>query len=485
MKSKSPRSNSLWLITAVGLLAILLLFGLAALPHQPAAHAQQAPREILVNAVCSNQVDHEHIRFGLESSHYYKFLGKTNNWYEIKTTIYKTNQDGITVDTRLILYRHNPLEHPGQPILAQNDDTNDPSGGTHQMYSSLIEYRTLENDYYWVEVQNMRPGGEGSYCLEVKLKPDGPSIVDKCEPNDTFEQACEIQLQAQIGENEGKVPEHHPTTTVPSGDIPDPQGKTIFNFAPLSGSGPDQDYFKVWVKAGERYTCETYNLSQVNDTAMTLYNQHRVVIGSNEDTAIANRASKVQHVNSTYTGWMYIHVRPVIEINYDYAHYYTYQLKCTRGAAPIDNYVPPPPPPANSGTGQATLPEEAEEAVAAIEVTPAAPAVGPVAFVALSQPVATATPDLPSRSLSFTIHVYYDRNDNQSKDPDEGIANLPIYIYTDSSDKPLQTTTSQGGAVIVGLETSSPSVQLVIPYLGVNQEIPVRSIQDVHVRVAP
>lgn len=123
--------------------------------------------------------------------------------------------------------------------------------------------------------------------------------------------------------------------------------------------------------------------------------------------------------------------------------------------------------------------------MAAIEDSPTAAVVGPVAFVALSQPPATAEPDLPSRSLSFTIQVYYDKNDNQSKDPDEGIANLPIYIYTDSSDKPLQTITSQGGAVMIGLETTSSSLQLVIPYLGVNQEIPVSSIQDVHVRVAP
>lgn len=329
INNKPVRTNSLWLVTAVGLLAMLLLFGLAA------AHAQQAPREILVNAECNDASKHEHIRFGLESSHYYSFWAKAGQSYKVSTKIYATNTDGLALDTRLLLFRHNPLEHPGQPILAENDDVVQPAGSAtaQDLYASSLEYLISENGYYWIEVQNVRAGGEGSYCLEVKLMlpRDTQRRFDVCEPNDTFEQACEIELQAQISN----------TNTMQTNEIPKPD--LTFNFAPLSGAGPDQDYYKIWVKAGERYTCETKDLTAINDTALALYDQHRVRLGSNDDVEIGKRTSKVQHVVATYTGWLYIHVWPVVEVNYEYAHLYEYQLKCTRDAAPIDNYVPPPP----------------------------------------------------------------------------------------------------------------------------------------------
>jgi hypothetical protein len=496
INNKPPRTNSLWLVTVVGLAAVLLLLSLSALSHQPTVYAQQTPREILVNAQCSPE--HEHIRFGQESSHYYWFWAKRGLRYQISTNIFDTNQDGLTVDTKLLLYRHNPLEHGDQPILAENDDiipTPTPITGNssdprpQDLYQSLLEYVVPEDGYYWVEVQNMRPGGEGSYCLKITLIEHQVSRTDICEPNDTIQQACEILLKGiVVGEEGNGNNPYQPANTPPSNGI-------VFNFAPMFGFGPDQDFYKLWVRENETYTCKTHNLSQGNDTLITLYNHHGIELGWDDNSGPDLRSSEITQ-NITYDGWLYIRVSPVVEVNYQYAHHYTYQLECDKlelaSTAPVDHKIPASE--ANNTAGQAlhlktpnpsTVPSPHDDEIVVAEATPAAPAVGPVAFVALSQPAATATPDLPSRSLSFTIQVYYDRNDNQSKDPDEGIANLPIYIYADSSDKPLQTTTSQGGAVMVGLETSSPSVQLVIPYLGVSQEIPVGAVEDIQLRIAP
>ncbi|MFO7538315.1 MAG: hypothetical protein R6X32_09680 [Chloroflexota bacterium] len=480
INNKPPRTNSLWLVTVVGLAAVLLLLSLSALSHQPTAHAQQTPREILVNAQCSPE--HEHIRFGQESSHYYWFWAKRGLRYQISTNIFDTNQDGLTVDTRLLLYRHSPLEHPGQHPLAESDDlavplTPTPDGSPppppQAYYQSAIYYIIPEDGYYWVQVENIIAGGEGSYCLQIMLLAHNP-FADRCEPNGSFAEACEIQNNTKINANF-------------AGYYLDNAGKP---------EQDERDFYKLWVATPGLYECKIVyrsNIWTVEDAEINLifYDHDRFYLdpdtSSSREGDPAN-ASTSASVNVGFPGWLYILAEPDKEIT-ENGDRYAYELTC---AGPLLPTPTPTPTPTSITVRQQTAPISTATPT---YITPTHPSLatstphamlpGPVAFVALSQPAATATPDLPSRSLSFTIQVYYDRNDNQSKDPDEGIANLPIYIYADSSDKPLQTTTSQGGAVMVGLETSSPSVQLVIPYLGVSQEIPVGAVEDIQLRIVP
>jgi hypothetical protein len=488
MRNKSPRPNTVWLATAVCLAAVLLLLSLSALNHQPTVYAQQTPREILVNAQCSQA--HEHVRFGLESNHYYWFWAKRGLRYQVSTNIFDTNQDGLTVDTRLFLYRHSPLEHPGQHPLAESDDlavplTPTPDGAPlppQAYYQSAIYYVIPEDGYYWVQVENRIAGGEGSYCLQIMLLAHNP-FADRCEPNGSFDEACEIQNNTKINANF-------------AGYYLDDKGQP---------KKDERDFYKLWAATPGLYECKIVYRSSIwqeggsKKINVTFYDHDRFYLDpdtSSPDTSpngkgVSANTSTSASVNVATSGWLYILAEPSKAITDDEiktnGDRYTYELTCVGPLVPT-----PTPTPTSVTVRQQTAPISTATPT---YITPTHPSLatstphamlpGPVAFVALSQPAVTATPDFSSRSLSFTIQVYYDRNDNQSKDPDEGIANLPIYIYTDSADKPLQTTTSQGGAVMVGLETTSPSVQVVIPYLGVSQEIPVGAVDDIQVRIAP
>lgn len=494
MRKESSRALFIWLATAVGLIALLILPGLLAPQSRLIAHAQPAPREILVNAQCSEQ--HEHIRFGQESSHYYYFWAKRGLRYQASTKIFATNQDGLAVDTQLFLYRDNPLEHHGQHPLAQSDDLPIPLTPTPQSqptatpppqayYQSAMYYTIPEDGYYWVQVENRIAGGEGSYCLQILLLAQNP-FADWCEPNDSFAEACELQNNVTISANF-------------AGYYLDNQGN------------PEQDkrdFYKLWATTPGVYQCQAiYRSNSWTDNnshkiIFTFYNHDRLYLDAhkiNNEEDATSPTNVVADVTVQAPGWLYILVEPVPLINNTEGDKYVYELACSGPllptptpttpviAHPIDNYNPAPPPNPWQATvtpSGASLPD-AGEAVAAVEETPAAPAlaVGPVAFVALPQPAATPLSIAAGRAISFTVQIYHDKNDDQIKDPDEGIVNLPVYIYGGAA--PLQMITGMGGGVFVGLETNQNMVRLVIPYLGVDQEIPAANIHDIRIRIAP
>ena len=337
--------HKIWgfLLSLLSLCALLLVINLLSQSPQPAhAHtAQQTnnpPLEILVNNVCSKYNDSsttnnptpqagqdERFRFGDENSHYFKFWGKSGNVYKITTNLFNgpSVNPVIGVDTVLYVYRDNPLEHPGQTPLEQNDDkiilvtpipdaANDP-------YESEITFLAEEDRYYYIEVRNLVENGNGTYCLGIEFRPDltdATHLPDKCEPNNSFELACEVQIEPF----DGKA-----------------YTAQTFNFKPPEETSADYDYYKIWVKPGERYTCTTTVIQLGNDTKMTLFDEHENVLGVNDDKPLepyvsdvdeGTRSSKVIS-NIGYTGWLYILVEPVVdEVDFELGHRYTYKFEC-------------------------------------------------------------------------------------------------------------------------------------------------------------
>ena len=500
--------HKLWgfLLSLLSLCALLLAINLTSQSPQPAhAHTTQQtnnpPREILVNNECSkfNDVEKdgaqtvptdaavEKYRFGNETSHYYRFRGKAGNIYKITTNIFNgpTIDPVIGVDTILFLYLNNPLENPNEPIFRQNDDKlileitdqevideqNDP-------YESEIEFLAEETRYYYIEVQNLIESGNGTYCLGIEFRSDfidNNSFPDKCEPNNSFISACEIQINPNI------------TGTM--------------NFKPSEGVGPDIDFYKIWVKPGERYTCSTTVTKLGNDTKMTLFSddQYDAVLGVNDDKPLepnvteiisGTRSSKVVS-NIGYTGWLYILVEPVVdEVDFEFGHLYQYNFNCTGQifSQPIDSHQPAPnntwdaPASSNSAVPQTgnTI-ETVAEATPTTQVVVSNPEA--VSFVALPPRTPTPPPAQPGIPATFTLQIYHDANGNEQKDEGEGVSNLPVYLYTGLTATPLQALTTEGGAVFVNTETAVGTIQLFVPYLNINQEIAVNDVQDIRLRV--
>ena len=319
--------HKIWgfLLSLLSLCALLLAINLTSQSPQPAhAHTTQQTNnpslEILVNNVCSKYNDSdtnnnptpeaggdERFRFGDENSHYFKFWAKSGNVYKITTNLFNgpSVNPVIGVDTVLYVYRDNPLEHLGQTPLEQNDDkvilvtpvpdtANDP-------YESEITFLAEEDRYYYIEVRNLIENGNGSYCLGIEFRPDlkPDHFPDKCEPNNSFKDACEVQIK------------EFASTVYPEVD---------FNFKPPQETSADDDYYKIWVKPGERYTCTT-DVMLGNDTQMTLYDEHENVLGVNDDKPLTPNVTAIEDgtrdsrviSNIGYTGWLYILVEPVVD----------------------------------------------------------------------------------------------------------------------------------------------------------------------------
>ena len=112
------------------------------------------------------------------------------------------------------------------------------------------------------------------------------------------------------------------------------------NFIPTQGSEQDTDIYRLWVKIGIEYTCETLNLSAFADTNIILWDQNgnpfNPWIGNDdrEDTTgdTPDFSSKVTYL-ATYTGWLHIIVGPVNPPALDEADLHTYDLTCSSSAA--------------------------------------------------------------------------------------------------------------------------------------------------------
>ena len=277
-------------------------------PSAPIVNQAITNTQIIVDRPCnsdSNEMD------GVIHSHFFYFWGKGGRWYKIATT----STDHL--DTKLILYHNNPQNNPNEPILAENDDKAPGSKDAE------IIYPIAADSFYWIEVQNVE-GGAGTYCLTAKQhqlpEPEPtPHPPDICEDNYWFHVACEIDVNAS--------------------------GTAVYNFAPASGEGEDNDFYKIWVKQGETYLCRTFELSANNDTNMIFYDQNEHGLVGNEDAQPGHRGSRAS-VTVNYTGWLYILVGPRVEIAPGRGGYYTYKFDCyEQSAVPFPTPTPEIEPP--------------------------------------------------------------------------------------------------------------------------------------------
>lgn len=316
------------LISFIGTLSLLA-------PSSPRpVNAQDAPsatppRNVFVNAEGQDgcEADNsEHIRFGRDNSHFFQFLGKKSAGYKVSTKIFSTDSASVSIDTKLIIYRNNPITHANQQPLAQNDDK--VPVNTDSSYESELEFLAAENRQYWIEVQNLVNEGRGSYCLEVKaIETTGLKGPDKCEFNNTITTACEIEIVAQL------VPAALQTDPAPFAapqGITSTSGSYQYNFVPTGSEDIDRDFYKLWVKKNQHYVCQTYDLSSGTDTNMVFFDQYGKDFEpnrGNDDIAPGNYASKLS-ITATYTGWLHILVNPHDNIDRNYADRYTYRLYC-------------------------------------------------------------------------------------------------------------------------------------------------------------
>lgn len=267
--------------------------------------------------------------------------------------------------------------------------------------------------------------------------------LDSCEDNFDFDHACIIP----------------------------PNQSLEFNFI-SPGGGPDNDFYKLWVKPGLRFECRTSDLSPGVDPNMIFYDQNRNGIAGNDDVSPGDYNSALSYF-STYEGWLYILVgtgnRMPTNLNAS-----NYTLRC-------DVVAPGTPTPLPTNTPRPTV-----EPGVATATSPPTPTQSPGLtwrLLTTPPPPAAITPAAP-RFVPINLLVYYDANNDGQPGAGEGIAGVSAEAYDTSTGQMLaQGFTGEQGNLTFTVASTGP-VRVSVPFFGFSQLVAGEGA-SVYLRVYP
>lgn len=399
---------------------------------------------------------------------FFSLWGKAGKYYQVTTT----TTGGV--DTRVRVF------DPTGAIVAENDDY------TPGNPASRATFMAPGEGWFAVAVDSRAPTDWG--CRKYSV-----TVIDVSPPTPT----------------PTATPGTPPTPTRPATPTPPPTaipgeamydayepnaefgtaanigvGQTLnlnFNPYPAGSSGVDNDFFRLYVKAGDHLRIETASLAEGLDTNLILYRGDSLApLLGNDDCQPGERRSCLEW-SPDYTGLAYLLAGPVGTIPEAVAagsRAYTLVVSNLAGQAltpeaagsqaitaaygqPLPWAVTPvPPTPAGLLGGTPDWPGGA---------SPATPtAVVGVRTYSLTPP--TPTP-LPRQGVTVQLTIYYDENDNRGPDPNEGIAGLSIRALDSVSNQAIaQTFTDAYGHATLAVAAAG-EVRLSVPYLGYNQAI--------------
>ena len=333
---------------------------------------------------------------------------------------------------------------------------------------SQIDFNSDEDCVYWVHVLNKDPAPRGAgqtYNISI------------------------VEFLATPGPTTSPVP-----STVPS---PYPQGIDSFeyngdfdhatliaagvkysnlNFVPYQPPSPDtidNDFFRMPVKQGIYYTCDTLDLAPGVDTNMIVFNQDRAGIAGNDDISEEDRMAGRFNSRVTwlagYTGIAYIVLGEVAPPRPNEAAARTYALQCVIGLPATPTPIGGIPTPTATGTPYISPTPEPPDPTMTPFPTPRTAQNLPVRKVDTLpgnvQPP-TLAPTATPRPITLDVQVFNDNNQNGGLDPGEGISGASVRIIDESSATPLgQTTTDADGRARFTIFNDGP-VRVLVPLFG-------------------
>ena len=386
---------------------------------------------------------------------YFSFFAKGGDTYRVFTDDLDPG-----IDTVLTLYNTAGEE------IARNDDV-----GEIGTVRSLLQFTAPTTGIYYAYITNKDPSDPTgkTYCFKtMQVSPPTPTPsqtpmpgADDCEYNSTLETACIIAKDIVYS----------------------------LNFIPVYGSLQDTDYFWLWMKPGLYYTCETLNLSPYADTNMIFKDQNGndfVPQLGNDDKEEGDYGSKLS-ILAPYTGYLSIVVGPVNPPPYEESDLHTYELLCIEEAmtpTPTPTattlYIPPT---AGGGTGGGTVPTATPTATPSESLLPSPTPFDPSSiFLTLTpaapprveiNPLPTATPAAGGgRIATVNVTLYYDANDNYMPELTEGIVDVAVALYDNTTGQLLAFGyTNETGTIRFENIATAGALRVSVPYLNYSQVV--------------
>ena len=411
---------------------------------------------------------------------FFLLWGKAGRFYQVTTS----TGDGL--DTRVRVF------DPTGRLIAENDDY------TPGNPASQARFQAPGEGWFSVAVDSDVPTDWGCRKYSVTaVDVSSPTATTTSTPGPakptatTTPSATTVPGQVMYDAYE---PNYDMNTATNAG-----VGQTLnLNFNPYpAGSGEvDNDWFRLYVKVGERLHVETTGLAQGLDTNLVLYRDNGAVIAGNDDCVPGERYSCIEW-SPDYTGLAYIWAGPVgtiPEATASGSRAYSLVIEDVVGQTPS---AQPPfgTPAAGSASGGAgsNLPY-GQRVPWPVTPLPAGYVATSVAAVATPLSSATGTPapiatapstvrvrmlDLaspsptprPLQSVTIDLSVYYDENNNSAPDASEGVVGVSVRILNGLDNTLLGQSFTDGGGH-ANLTVSAPGdVRVSVPYLGYNQVV--------------
>lgn len=256
------------------------------------------------------------------------------------------------------------------------------------------------------------------------------------------------------------------------------------NFVPWGGLGPDNDYYRLWVKPGLFFTCETFDLDPGVDTNMILYDHNRNILGGNDDRALGDFSSRVSYF-STYEGWLYVLVGHGGRMDLRDTANSDYKLRCTMTVPG----TPAPGQPTSQPVDKdpTPIPTSAPQPPSSPVATPTPSAVGAdvtLTFRALTTPPPIVPTPTPSGFRTFRVVVFYDLNNDGLFGAGEGIPGFFVRVLHAATGEELaRSYTDDQGQQSFTVATPG-AVRLLIPLLGLDRFVD-PATPEVKVRIVP
>jgi hypothetical protein len=399
-----------------------------------------------------------------DTADWFEFYGRDGSLYQITTL---NVQPGI--ETVMSIYK--PVTDTTNPTLnlvgAYSGSSNPNNRYTTGARGSQVLFQVPSgaSGMYWIKITNTDPSPRvagQTYSLQVQeivqatstpgtntpipsTSTPYPGTPDKFEYNGDFDSAALIA----------------PNVTY--------DGLNFVPVQPPSQDTYDNDFYRLPVKQGIYYTCQTLNLAPGVDTNIIIYNGDRVGLGGNDDIspeerAKGNFASRFSWLAS-YTGNAYILVGNVNPPRANEAGGYTYSLRCDIGlpatATPAGTLTPNP----SNATYVPATPLPPEPTMTPYP-TPRSAQNLPVRPVSGVAGTATSQPTSAVRTVTLNVQIFNDQNNNGLLDPGEGIAGASVHLTDEQSGTPLaQSQTDADGRVTLSVINPGP-VRLSVPLFG-------------------
>lgn len=406
---------------------------------------------------------------------FFLLWAKANRIYEI------TTGSSESVDTRLRAFA------PGGNLLAENDDYKTGS------VASQVLLNTTSEGWYMISVDSRAPMDWG--CRQYNIKAididlPTPTPTSTGAPTVTRRPTGTLTPVPEEMMPDSYEPNYDTTTAANIG-----VGQTLdLNFVawPVGSPEVDNDFFRLYVKQGDKLLIETTDLAPGLDTNIIVFTESGEVVAGNDDCQPGERRSCIKW-NPNYTGVAYVLTGPVgtipdlVEVGVrDYklsVSYFTGDNAGSSGNGAGQRGTPVPP---RSGSGpeylygqplpwkvtplaptptslSAPLPtteEGAETGIGTGEVT--------VRPLVISSPTPTPRPLQP---INLEVTIYYDANNNRAPDMSEGVTGVSVRVLDAATNRLLAQTFTDGQGH-ASLSLSVPGeVRLSVSYLSYNKPI--------------